>query len=325
MDGKILVTGGAGYIGSHMVKLLRMRGHEVLVLDNLSSGYEAALLDAGFIKGDVGDAALLESIFASHKIIAVMHFASHIQVSESVSDPAKYYGNVANTLILLDAMRRAGVRCFIFSSSAAVYGEPGYSPVDEAHPANPINPYGWCKYMIEQVLADYDAAYRLKYTSLRYFNAAGADPEGELGERHNPETHLIPLLLQAAAGQRDALTVYGKDYATPDGTCVRDYVHVWDLCEAHLLALTQLLSGSHSAIYNLGNGNGFSVQHVIDTARAVTGKEIEVRYGARRSGDSARLIADARLAHKQLGWKPRYPDLKTIIEHAWRWQCRKQE
>lgn len=317
----VLVVGGAGYIGSHMVKMLLGRGYGVTTLDNLSTGHRDAVLGGEFVLGDLADRALLDKLFSERKIDGVMHFASFIQVGESVQNPAKYYeNNVVNTLNLLDAMVAHDVKRFIFSSSAAVYGEPVQVPIDEAHPKNPINPYGRSKWMVEQMLADYDRAYALKSVSLRYFNAAGADPEGLLGERHEPETHLIPLVLQAASGQRENVQVFGRDYDTPDGTCIRDYVHVADLCEAHRLALGRLLDGAGSAVYNLGNGNGFSVQEVIDTTARVVGKPIQVKDGARRAGDPARLVADAQTAKQALGWLPRYPELETIIRHAWQWE-----
>ena len=250
-----------------------------------------------------------------------MHFASFIQVGESVQKPAMYYqNNVSDTLHLLDAMRAAGVQRFIFSSTAATFGEPLYSPIDERHPQVPINPYGRSKLMIEQVLEDYDRAYGLKSVCLRYFNAAGADPQGELGERHDPETHLIPLVLQAASGRRPNIAVFGRDYDTPDGTCIRDYIHINDLCEAHWLGLQSLMQGGGSQRYNLGNGNGFSVQEVIDAARRVTGQPITVIDAPRRDGDPARLVADATLARQQLGWTPQFPELDTLVAHAWGWE-----
>jgi UDP-glucose 4-epimerase len=240
-----------------------------------------------------------------------------------VQHPDKYYrNNVTHTLSLLDAMRAHGVNNFIFSSTAATFGEPQYTPIDELHPQQPINPYGRTKLMVEQALADYDKAYGFKSVSLRYFNAAGADPEGQLGERHDPETHLIPLVLQAASGRRPSISVFGRDYDTPDGTCIRDYIHIQDLCSAHWLALQSLLGGADSQSYNLGNGNGFSVQEVIDTAEQVTGRKIPVVNGPRRDGDPARLVADSRLAREKLGWQPQYADLATIIEHAWKWETR---
>lgn len=318
---KILVVGGAGYIGSHMVKRLGQLGCGVTTLDNLSSGHRDAVLCGEFVQGDLADKALLGDLLQPGRFDAVMHFASHIQVGESVLKPALYYeNNVTNTLHLLDAMCAAGVQRFIFSSTAATFGEPQYTPIDERHPQAPINPYGRSKLMIEQVLEDYDRAYGLKSVCLRYFNAAGADPDGELGERHEPETHLIPLVLQAASGRRPFISVFGRDYDTPDGTCVRDYIHINDLCEAHWLALQSLVQGAGSQRYNLGNGNGFSVQEVIDAAKRVTGKPIEVRDAPRRDGDPARLVADATLARQMLGWQPQFADLDTMMQHAWAWE-----
>lgn len=321
---KILIVGGAGYIGSHMVKYLAKAGHTPVVLDDLSAGYRDAVVSGvRLVEGNIGDAVLLHDLFARERFDAVMHFASWIQVGESVREPAKYYrNNVANTLTLLDAMVAHEVRHFIFSSTAAIFGEPEYTPIDEAHPKQPINPYGRTKLMVEQVLADYDAAYGLKATCLRYFNAAGADPENELGERHDPETHLIPLVLQAASGRRESIAVFGDDYDTRDGTCVRDYIHVWDLAEAHLLALERMRETGQSAAYNLGNGEGYSIREVIDTARQVTGRGINVVTAERRPGDPAVLVADATRAREELGWQPRYADLATIVAHAWAWEQR---
>lgn len=319
----ILLVGGAGYIGSHMVKRLGQLGCAVTTLDNLSSGHRDAVLCGDFVQGDLADQALLASLLQPGRFDAVMHFASFIQVGESVQKPAMYYANnVTNTLHLLDAMRAAGVQRFIFSSTAATFGEPQYTPIDERHPQAPINPYGRSKLMIEQVLEDYDRAYGLKSVCLRYFNAAGADPDGELGERHDPETHLIPLVLQAASGRRTDIAVFGRDYDTPDGTCIRDYIHINDLCEAHWLALQSLMQGASSQRYNLGNGAGFSVQEVIDAAQRVTGKPITVRDAPRRDGDPARLVADATLARQQLGWVPQFPDLETLVRHAWGWELK---
>ena len=318
---KTLVIGGAGYIGSHMVKRLGQLGCAVTTLDNLSSGHRDAVLCGEFVQGDLADKALLADVLQSGRFDAVMHFASFIQVGESVQKPAMYYqNNVSNTLHLLDVMRAAGVQHFIFSSTAATFGEPLYSPIDERHPQAPINPYGRSKLMIEQVLEDYDRAYGLKSVCLRYFNAAGADPQGELGERHDPETHLIPLVLQAASGRRPNIAVFGRDYDTPDGTCIRDYIHINDLCEAHWLGLQSLMQGGGSQRYNLGNGNGFSVQEVIDAARRVTGQPIAVLDAPRRDGDPARLVADATLARQQLGWTPQFPALDTLVAHAWGWE-----
>jgi UDP-glucose 4-epimerase len=299
------------------------RGHEPVVFDNLSTGYRDAVPAGRLIEGDLADPAALDGLFAAHRFDGVMHFASFIQVGESVREPAKYYrNNVANTLNLLDAMHRHGVAHFIFSSTAAIFGEPDYVPIDEAHPRRPINPYGFSKFAIEQVLADYDRAYGLRSTCLRYFNAAGADPEGRLGERHEPETHLIPLVLQAASGRRSHIDVFGQDYDTPDGTCIRDYIHIVDLCEAHLLALDRLRAGAPSGAYNLGNGNGFSVKEVIDASERVAGTPIARKYAGRRAGDPARLVADARRARTELGWQPRFADLDTIVRHAWVWECK---
>ena len=318
---KILVVGGAGYIGSHMVLMLSDQENSVVVLDDLSSGHAEAVLGANFVHGGIENTALLDRLFAEEKFDGVMHFASFIQVGESVQQPAKYYrNNVVNTINLLDAMVRHGVRNFIFSSTAAIFGQPDYTPIDEAHPKHPINPYGRSKWMVEQVLHDYDLAYGLKSVCLRYFNAAGADPEGRIGERHNPETHLIPLLLQTAAGRREYAQVFGRDYDTPDGTCIRDYIHILDLCAAHSLALADLVRGGESAVYNLGNGNGFSVRQVIDAVREVTNKPIPVVDAPRRAGDPARLVADSTLARSKLGWSPVYADLHKIVAHAWHWE-----
>jgi UDP-glucose 4-epimerase len=320
---KILVVGGAGYIGSHMVKHLGLAGNAVTTLDNLSGGHRDAVLHGEFVQGDIADRALLDRLLAEGGFDAVMHFASFIQVGESVVAPAKYYqNNVVNTLNLLDAMVATGVKRFIFSSTAAIFGEPQSDTIDEQHRLQPINPYGRTKLMVEQALADYDRAYGLKSVCLRYFNAAGADPEGQLGERHEPETHLIPLVLQAASGRRPHISVFGRDYDTPDGTCIRDYVHINDLCQAHGLALQSLMGGAGSQAYNLGNGSGFSVQQVIDTAREVTGREIPVVYAERRAGDPARLVADSRAATAQLGWKPQLAALETLIGHAWAWELK---
>ena len=320
---EILVVGGAGYIGSHMVRRLLDDDHRVTILDNLSSGFRDAVIGGDFVHGDLADTALLTKLFSDRAFDGVMHFASSIQVGESVRDPAKYYrNNVLNTQNLLDALIMHGVSRFIFSSTAAIFGEPQIIPIDEDHPKAPINPYGRSKWMVEQMLTDYDTAYGLKSVCLRYFNAAGAEPDAGLGERHDPETHLIPLVLQAASGRREAITVFGSDYDTPDGTCIRDYIHVSDLCQAHLLALHQLGAGGDSAVYNLGNGSGFSIREVIDTACEVTGREITVRHGPRRDGDPARLVADADRARAHLGWRPQFTELASIIEPAWRWEQR---
>lgn len=318
---KILVVGGAGYIGSHMVKQLSLSGTEVITLDNLSRGYKDAVKYGQLVEGDLGDNTALDKVLSEHKIDAVMHFAAFIEVGESVIKPAMYYqNNVSNTQILLDAMVRHNVEYFIFSSTAAIFGEPEYTPIDEAHTKAPINPYGRSKLMVEHILEDYDAAYGLKSTCLRYFNAAGADPDGELGERHNPESHLVPLILQAASGRREDIKIFGNDYATDDGTCVRDYVHINDLCEAHSLGLQHMQTTGKSARYNLGNGKGFSVQQVIDAAKQVSGKNFTVTHADRRAGDPAVLVADSKLARQELGWSPKLDQLETIIETAWNWE-----
>lgn len=320
---EILVVGGAGYIGSHMAKMLAREGFAPITLDNLSGGRREAVLHGDLIVGDLADRALLDEVFSRHRIQAVMHFAGLIQVGESVTNPARYYrNNVCATLNLLEIMAEHGVQRFIFSSTAAIFGNPRYTPIDETHPADPINPYGRSKWMVEQALADYAAAYGLRSVCLRYFNAAGADAEGELGECHEPETHLIPLVLQVAAGRRQEIVVNGADYDTPDGTCVRDYIHVHDLCGAHLLALRRLLAGGAGTRYNLGNGNGFSIREVISTVEKVTGRTVHCAYGPRRAGDPAILVADSTLARRELGWTPHYPQLEAIVAHAWQWEQR---
>lgn len=321
---KILVVGGAGYIGSHMVDMLAQHKYEVVVIDNLSTGYADAIIAhacVNFIKADLADTNALGQCFAAHNFAAVMHFAAFMQVGESMQQPDKYYrNNVANTLNLLDTMRKHKVDKFIFSSTAAVYGEPQYTPIDTNHPKTPVNPYGRSKWMVEQILQDYAQAYNFRSISLRYFNAAGADPKGRMGERHNPETHLIPLILQVAAQRRTAVDIYGDDYPTSDGTCVRDYVHVVDLCSAHLMALKKLEEGAKSNAYNLGNGKGYSVMEVINTVKSVTNRPISVVKCPRRAGDPAVLLADASRAQQELGWQPQYSDLATIIKHAWQWE-----
>lgn len=317
----ILVTGGAGYIGSHMVKQLAAAGLQPVVVDDLRAGRCQAVGNAPLHVGDLGDPAFIDAVLREVRPQAVMHFAGSIQVGESVRDPALYYrNNVVATQTLLDAMRQHGVTLLVFSSTAAIFGDPAYSPIDEDHPKAPINPYGRSKWMVEQMLADHDAAYGLHSTCLRYFNAAGADPDGAIGECHEPETHLIPLVLQVASGRRPHISVFGDDYDTDDGTCVRDYIHVDDLCQAHLLALRDLLAGRGSARYNLGNGRGFSVREVIESARRVTGHAIPEVVEARRAGDPPRLVADARRARDTLGWRPRFSALDTIIAHAWQWE-----
>ncbi len=317
---KVLVTGGAGYIGSHMVKTLIEADHQVTVLDNLSNGYRDAVHpEAEFILGDLENKEVIYRVF-EQEFDGVIHFASFIQVGESVIDPGMYYhNNVCNTLNLLDVMVKAGCFHLIFSSTAAIFGNPKNLLIDELHPTSPINPYGRSKWIVEGVLKDYEIAYGLKSICLRYFNAAGAAPDGSLGERHNPETHLIPLVLKTALGQRPSIEIYGNDYRTPDGTCIRDYIHVIDLCEAHMLALYQLIKTGKSSSYNLGNGNGFSVKEIIKVAEKVTGNKIPTRIATRRAGDPDRLVSNPKRAIDELGWRPRYNSLEQIISDAWRW------
>jgi UDP-glucose 4-epimerase len=311
----ILVIGGAGFIGSHMVLHLLEQQYQVVVLDNLSTGHQR------FVKGSLDDPLILQQIFSKYDIDVVMHFAAFIEVGESVNHPRKYYeNNVIATLRLLENMLAHDIKHFIFSSSAAIFGEPHYIPIDLNHPKAPLSPYGRSKWMVEQILSDFDTAYGLKYASLRYFNASGADPKGRAGEWHQPETHLIPLVLQVAHKKRAVVQVFGSDYDTPDGTCIRDYIHVCDLCTAHELAMKQLVNTQQSATYNLGNGEGFSVKQVIQIARDVTGRDIPVQKAPRRQGDPARLVADARQAQEALQWHIQYPKLTDIIAHAWQWE-----
>lgn len=315
----ILVTGGAGYIGSVTVDGLRANGAEVVVLDNLSRGHrEAVAPDVKFYEGDIGDANLVKRICAENKIETAMHFSAFTYVGESVEKPEMYYeNNTERTRLLLDALLANGVNKFVFSSTAAVFGEPQYTPIDENHPQKPENPYGWSKFFVEQVMRDYDRAYGLKFVSLRYFNACGATETR--GEHHDPETHLIPLILQAAAGIRPHISIFGDDYPTRDGTAVRDYIHVSDLSQAHLLAVKHLQAGGDSQFVNLGNGQGFSVAEVIEATRRVTGRPIEAVTAPRRAGDPSTLIADSTKAKTLLGWKPQHADITSIIESAWRW------
>jgi len=314
----VLVVGGAGFVGSHMVLALKAAGYKPIVLDNLSHGSRAAIFDTPLIVGEIADQALLSGLFSTYTFSAVMHFASFIDVAESVKSPQKYYeNNVAATLNLLAAMLKSNSKHFIFSSSAAVYGNPLYTPIDEAHPLAPINPYGRSKRMIEEIIKDYAQSEGLHYAILRYFNAAGADPFANIGECHEPESHLIPLALQVAVGKRENIFVYGNDYPTVDGTCVRDYVHVTDICQAHLLALNALLANEKNIICNLGTGVGYSVQQVIEMVRQITQYPIPIVQTQRRLGDPAILVANATLAAQQLNWQPKYSDLETIIQHAW--------
>jgi UDP-glucose 4-epimerase len=315
-----LVVGGAGYIGCHMVRLLLERGHTVVVLDNLSTGHRSAVAGADCIEGDLGDKELLDVILSAGKIDCVMHFAAFSLVGESVQDPLRYYrNNLAKTIELVRAMREHGVDNFILSSTAAVYGEPETVPILETAFPNPTNPYGHSKVFMEQVLEDCRKAYGIKYVSLRYFNAAGAHEAGEIGEDHRPETHLIPLVLQVALGQRDSISIFGTDWDTPDGTCIRDYIHVDDLAEAHILAAQRIMDGGESAVYNLGCEHGYSVREIIEIARKVTGHPIPVREVQRRPGDPARLVASSEKIKSELGWRPRFDDPEEIIASAWKW------
>ncbi|MDY6899644.1 MAG: UDP-glucose 4-epimerase GalE [Cyanobacteriota bacterium] len=319
----ILVTGGAGYIGSHAVLALKQAGYEVVILDNLVYGHRELVeqvLKVELIEGDTGNRDLLDKLFKSRNIDAVMHFSAYAYVGESVSNPAKYYrNNVIGTITLLEAMLAASVKKFVFSSTCATYGVPQVVPIPEDHPQNPINPYGATKLMVERILSDFNEAYDLKSVRFRYFNAAGADPSGLLGEDHNPETHLIPLVLQTALGKRESISIFGTDYPTDDGTCVRDYIHVSDLADAHVLGLEYLLKGGDSTFFNLGNGKGFSVKEVIETARQITGKEIKAVECDRRPGDPPALIGSAEKAQTILGWQPQYTSIKDIMTHAWEW------
>lgn len=317
---KILVTGGAGYIGSHTTKELLKQGFEVVVFDNLSSGNKEFVLGGELIVGDLMDKAAIRNVFKSGDIAAVLHFASLIRVGESYIDPRKYYAqNLISSLNLLDVMLEAHVKSFIFSSSAAVYGTPRQIPIPEEHPLLPINPYGQTKFFVEKILQDYDRAYGLKYISLRYFNAAGADPDGTLGEMHNPETHLIPNILLTIRGKKEYLEIYGTDFPTPDGTAIRDYIHVTDLAAAHVLALQKLLSSSMSESINLGTNRGYSVQEIIAKAEEITGKKVPSRQKTRREGDVPVLLASKEKAERLLGWKLRFSKIETIIETAWKW------
>ena len=316
----ILVVGGCGYIGTHMVKALLEEGHAPISLDNLSTGHRRLLPGGEFIEGSIEDEKLLDHVFKTYPIDAVMHFAAFIEVGESVTAPLKYYrNNVSATATLLSAMVRHNITRFIFSSSAAVYGDPVYTPIDEKHPLRPTSPYGETKQVVEDMLKASDTAYGLRSICLRYFNAAGADPSGKIGENHQPESHLIPLILQVASGHRDSISIFGTDYPTPDGTCVRDYIHVNDLASAHLLALESLMTGDQSGIYNLGNGQGFSVREVIESARNITRHPIPVKEAPRRPGDPAVLIASSDRIMDELNWQPRYGNLDEIIHTAWQW------
>ncbi len=315
----VLVIGGAGYIGSHMVRLLQENGHLAIVLDNLSTGFADSVRGAKLYRGNLDDRQLVEQILKTHRIEAVMHYAACALVGESVVDPAKYYrNNVVATLSLLDTMRACDVRKLVFSSTCATYGIPTKVPIDETEKQDPVNPYGFTKLVIERALADYSAAYGFGYATLRYFNASGASPAGDIGEDHDPETHLIPLVLQVALGQRPHITVFGDDWPTPDGTCIRDYIHVDDLATAHLAALERLDLGSEIQL-NLGTGVGNSVREVIDACREVTGHDIPEVIGSRRAGDPPELVADSRRAQCELAWTPKYTDIREIVRTAWKW------
>jgi UDP-glucose 4-epimerase len=317
----ILVTGGAGYIGSHVVIALQQAGYDVLVLDNLCYGHAEYVSPQQLQRIDLEDCPSLDTLFKSHPTIeAVIHMAAFAYVGESVSNPALYYrNNVYGTLCLLEAMVANGVKNFVFSSTCATYGEPEWIPLTEDHPQRPINPYGYTKLVIEQMLRDFDRAYGLRSVAFRYFNAAGADPEGRVGEDHNPETHLIPLVLDVALGRRPHITVFGTDYPTADGTCIRDYIHVTDLADAHVLGLKYLQDGGETGAFNLGNGSGFSVRQVIEMVEKVSGQPIPQQLGTRRPGDPAALIGSADRARSLLGWNPRYADLESIVTTAWKW------
>lgn len=322
-DHHILVLGGAGYIGSHTVKLLTNSGFKITVLDNLSFGHVEAIDTEviNFVEGDLGDTQLLTTLFEAHRFTAVVHFAAFAFVGESVVEPAKYYdNNIAKPLRLLDVMRKFDCKKFIFSSTCASYGNPQYVPIDEKHPQAPINPYGNSKLMLEMILKDYEKAYGIKHVILRYFNASGAATDGSIGEDHDPETHLIPLVLEAAVGEREHITVFGTDYDTPDGSCIRDYIHVNDLGRAHILGLEKLIKGDESVICNLGTGVGVSVKEIIKVVEEVTGKTVPVSYGDRRPGDPSELVADPSYALEQLGWKAEFMDIKDTISSAWLWK-----
>lgn len=323
----ILVVGGAGYIGSHAVKELLKNGYEVVIYDNLSTGHkELVAKQVAFVLGDLANINQLRLVFSQYPITAVMHFAANAYVGESVVNPQKYYiNNVRNTLNLLQVMLEFGVKYFIFSSTCATYGMPMELPLTEKHDQNPINPYGRTKWMVEQILKDYSEAYDFHYVALRYFNAAGADIDGEIGEWHEPETHLIPLVLDTAIGNREYLSVFGDDYDTKDGTCIRDYIHVTDLAQAHVLALAYLQKTKQSDVFNLGNGEGFSIREIINIAKKVTGKDIPIKIEARRAGDPDQLIGSSQKAMEQLGWKPQFNKIETIIETAWEWHQKLQQ
>ncbi len=316
----VLITGGAGYIGSHTAKFMARAGHTPVVLDNMTFGHEYAVKWGPLERGELSDTDFLSGVFKRHAIEAVVHFAANAFVGESMTNPRKYFrNNTVNTLNLLDAMVDAGVKEIVFSSTCATYGDPIRMPLDETHPQHPVNPYGESKFFVERILHWYAGAYGIKYAALRYFNAAGADPEGEIGEDHTPETHLIPLVIEAAMGKRSHIGLFGTDYPTPDGTAVRDYIHVNDLADAHVRALTHLKEGGGNLKLNLGTGRGNSVREVIAAVEAVSGKTVPIVANPRRAGDPAELVAEPKRAREMLGWTPTYPDIETIVEHAWLW------
>lgn len=316
----VLVTGGAGYIGSHVCKTLARAGYLPVAYDNLVHGHRWAVRWGPLEIGELADGARLDAVIAAHRPVAVLHFAAFIEAGQSMTEPGRYYeNNVFGLMSLLAAMRRGGIDRLVFSSTAAVFGTPRYVPIDEDHPQAPINPYGTSKMMAERVLADFARAHGIRSVALRYFNAAGADPDGEIGEAHEPETHLIPIVLETAAGRRPEVTVFGDRYPTPDGTCIRDYVHVCDLADAHVLALDWLSGRTGAHAFNLGNGEGFSVREVIEAGRLVTGRPIRMRIAENRPGDPAALVADSGRARAVLGWRPRFQDLEAQMTHAWRW------
>ncbi len=322
----VLVVGGAGYIGSHTVNLLKNQGHNPVIYDDFSKGHKEVgnILNVKMVEGDLSDKNRLKEVFISEKIDVVMHFAAFIEVGESVINPSKYYeNNVAKVLKLLDAMVENKILRFIFSSTAATFGEPIMERINETHPQNPINPYGQSKLMVEKILRDYEKAYGMKSVIFRYFNACGADMEGKIGESHDPESHLIPLILQAASGRRDSIKVFGTDYSTKDGTCIRDYVHVYDLAQAHILGMEKMNIENQSFDYNLGSGSGYSVKEIIDNVKKVTGKDFKIEYVDRRAGDPGLLVADSTKAESELNWKPKY-SLENIVQSAWKWENNKK-
>ncbi len=321
----ILITGGAGYIGSHCAFDFSKSSHDYVVLDNLCYGHQEAVFTKNFCKTDLSNIDEIRQVFKKYPIKAVIHFAAFAYVGESVENPQKYYyNNVVNTLNLLNVMLENNVKKIVFSSTCATYGNPKYTPIDEKHPQNPINPYGATKLMIERILKDYDYAYDLKYIALRYFNASGAEEEASIGESHSPETHLIPLVLQTALGKRNCIKVFGNNYETPDGTCIRDYIHVNDLALAHRLAVDNLLNGTDSDIYNLGIGNGYSVKEIIEVSEKVTGKSINKEFVERREGDPPILLADNKKAKHELGWNPKFTEIEDIIQTAWNWELNRR-